>query len=226
MINRKKERGNALIYVLIAVALFGALSMALTRQGGDGEVSAVSDGKNTLMATQLISYAGQALQVIDQMSFTGTDMSEYNFVLPADTVAFAAGSHIHKIFHPQGGGLSVGKLPASSIAQSTVDPVPGWYLGQFNNVEWSDGAGEEIILLAYQLTQAVCENINKVMNGSIAIPTMGDSIKDMMINAADHTGTNVEFTAALCPACEGINTLCVQNQAGDAYGFYSILAQQ
>ncbi len=200
--------------------------MVLNRQGGDGEINTVSDAKVELMSAQIISYAGQAKQIVDQMMFTGTDLTEIDLVLPSTPVAFAAGSHIHKVFHPQGGGLNTSTLPALAVNQVGVDPVPGWYLGQFNSVDWSDSAANDLILVAYQLSIEVCAAINEVVNGSPAIPVLNDSIKELMIDDANHTGTNLNFTAALCPACDGVNALCVQNQSMTTYGFYSILAQQ
>ena len=60
---RALERGNAMIYVLIAIALFAALSFTLARQGDDGEASDMSDARAELYATDMISYAAQAKAV-------------------------------------------------------------------------------------------------------------------------------------------------------------------
>lgn len=225
---RQKESGNALVYVLIAIVLFAALSFTLGRQSNTDEAGNLSDGKADLYATQIISYSVQAKSVIDQMMFTGTTIDQMDFTLP-NGAGFNTAPHIHKIYHPEGGGLAPGRLAAEAVTQSTTDPVAGWYLGRFNNVDWTATAGQDVILVAYQISKAVCEKINKHVNGSTTIPVLSDSIKETMIDDTFHTGTNVDLTTGtgnICPECEKVTSLCVQNQTQDAYGFYVLLADQ
>lgn len=225
-----QERGNALVYVLIVIALFAALSFTVGRQTDTSEVSSMSEEKAELLATQLMGYASQARQVIEQMSFTGTnDLDDYDFILPSDA-AFNTAPNFDKVYHPEGGGLIAAKLPPEAISQSGTDPVAGWYMGRFNNVEWTTTTGTDIILVAYQIKREVCEQINEVITGSTTIPTMTDSIKETMIDDALYSaGINVDLTTDggdICPECDERPMLCVQNQAEDAYGFYSVLAQR
>ena len=60
-----------MIYVLIAVALFAALSMTLGRQSDTNEGDTLNDSQAELFATQLIDYAVQAKSVADQMTLIG-----------------------------------------------------------------------------------------------------------------------------------------------------------
>ncbi len=227
--NSTSEQGNALIYVLIAIALFAALSFILGRQTDTSEVGTIEEEKAELYAAQLISYAAQAKQVIDQMSFTGTDIDEFDLVLPG-VAAFSIAPHIDKVYHPEGGGLTPGNLPTNAVAQSTADPVPGWYMGRFNNVEWTATAGTDLILIAYQISQSVCERINIKVTGSAAIPTMTDSIKEVMIDDSFYgVGVNTDLTTDpgdICPDCDKMTALCVENQLQNAYGFYTLLADR
>ena len=238
--DRVQERGNALIYVLIAIALFAALSFTLSRQTDTSEAGTLSQEKAELYATQLISYAAQARSAIDQMLFTAaSDIDQLDFTAPTDA-GFDTGTLIHKVYHPQGGGLLPGKIPTEAITQVTNDPEPGWYLGRFNNVEWTalaqgntagpggaEAPWEEVILIAYQINETVCGLINKKINGSTAIPTMTSSIRNTLIDDSLHGGTNVELTTDapdICPDCANIGSLCVQE--GGIYGFYTLLADQ
>ncbi len=228
--DRREERGNALIYVLIAIALFAALSFTLGRQTDTSESGGLGDHKAELYATQLISYAAQARSAVDQMLFTAaSDINDLDFMAPTDA-NFDTGTLIHKVYHPQGGGLIPGKLPADVVASTTNDPDPGWYMGRFNNVEWTGPAGantNEVILIAYQINEQVCGLINQKINGSTAIPTMTSSIRDTLIDDAVHGGTNIELTTDggdICPDCENMGSLCVQE--GGIFGFYTIIADQ
>ena len=230
-IKHKTESGNALIYVLIAIALFGALSFTLARQTDSGEAGTLSNERAELFATQLISYAAQARQITDQMVFTNTDIDDLDFVLPG-IAAFNTAPHIDKVYHPEGGGLMQAKIPEDIMTAGVAAPPSGWYLGRFNNVEWTASASQDVILIAYQISQEVCEKINEKINGSTAIPTMTDSIKEVMIDDATigyGVGTNTDLTTDpgdICPDCNNMPMLCVENQAQNAYGFYTILADQ
>ena len=227
---RQKESGNALIYVLIAIALFAALSFTLSRGTDTGETGSLDEERAGLLATQLISYTAQAKQALDQMVFMGADVNNIDFTLPTDA-AFNTAPHGNKIFHPEGGGLIPGKLPANAISGTLTDPVPGWYIGRFNNVEWTATNAPEVILVAYQIPELVCESINKKVTGNTTIPIMNDSIKETLIDDALYSvGANVDLSTAdpgdICTACHERVSLCVQNDTQNAYGFYTILADQ
>lgn len=226
---RRSERGNALIYVLVAIALFAALSFVLGRQSDTSEVSSIQEERAEITASQIMSYASQAKQAVDQMLFTGAQISDLDFTLPSDA-SFNTAPRIYKVFHPDGGGLNRAAIPAAAIGPTTSAPPSGWYLGSFNNVEWTPTTATDIILVAYNITQVVCERINEKITGTTAIPQMADSIKETMIDDATTgygAGTNLNLTTDapgdICPDCHNLVSLCVQNQAGDTYGFYSVL---
>ncbi len=224
---RVAERGNALIYVLIVIVLFAALSFTLMRQGDDSQSSGLSDEKAELYATQIISYAAQARSAVQQMLFTAsTKVSELDFTTPNEA-NFDTGALIHKIYHPQGGGLTAATLHAPAISQTTTDPQADWYFGEFNNVDWSKTAANDVILVAYQIAPKVCGLINKKVNGTTTIPTITAPIRNVMIDAAHHSGANVAFTTdtgEICSECRNMASLCVQE--GGIYAFYTIIADQ
>ena len=231
--NYHGEAGNALIYVLIAIVLFAALSMTLTRQTDTNEAGTLSDDRAELYATQLISYSAQAKSAVDQMLFMGAAIDDLDFMDPSDE-DFSEGTQadiIKRVFHPEGGGLIKGRIPAEAVNQSTSDPEPGWYIGQFNNVEWTASEDDDVILVAYQIKQEVCAKINEKITGTTTIPTLGDSIKETMIDDTLYTGSNVDLTtdpsgSPICGDCDEMGSLCVENQAQDAYGFYTVIADQ
>ena len=117
--------------MLIAIALFAALSFTLGRQSDTSEVGSLEGERAELYASQLISYATQTKSAIDQMLFTSaSDIDDLDFMAPTDA-NFETAPVIHKVYHPQGGGLIPGTLPAQVVAEVTNDPEPGWYLGRF-----------------------------------------------------------------------------------------------
>lgn len=228
------QSGNALIYVLIAIVLFAALSFTLSRQTDTGEAGILSDERAELYATQLISYSAQAKSAIDQMIFSGSRVNGLNFIDPSDP-NFNAGtqrSRADRVFHPEGGGLTLGRLEDGAVAQVSTNPVAGWYLGRFNNVEWTNGTGEDVILAAYQIKRQICEKINEKINGSSVIPVITGDLRIPLIDDRFYTaGTNIDLTtdpvgSPICAACHEMSSLCVQNQTQTAYAYYSIVADQ
>ncbi len=223
-----RERGNALLYVLIAIALFAALSMTLGRQTDTSEAGALSNQKAEMYATQLMAYAAQAKSSVDQMLFSGTGIGDLDFALPNQAAFNSPSNRLDLVYHPDGGGLNPGRLPPEAIAQNTTDPAAGWYMGRFNNVEWTPSTATDVLLVAYQIKKAVCEKINAKITGSAAIPVLTDSIADIMIDDIFHSGVNVDFMTdplgtPVCADCHKKSSLCVEDQATGRYGFYSLI---
>lgn len=235
---RMSESGNVLVYVLIAVVLFAALSFTLSRQTDSTEAGALEENRAELYATELITYAANAKEAFDKMAFSGAYIEDIDFTLPSDPT-FNTAPTIKKIFHPDGGGLNLAALPDKVGVAGVTDPVPGWYLGRFNNVEWTgtDAAATDIVLTAYGINPAVCGFINQNITGNTAIPTITEPVKEVLVPQAvggitHFAGANQDLTtdpantspAPICPDCHNRSSLCVQE--GGVYAFYSVLANR
>lgn len=241
----EKERGNALIYVLIAIALFAALSMTLGRQKDSSGGDDLSDDKAELYATQLISYAAQTKSALDQMIFSRTSIDDLDFTRPGEA-AYETGTAIAKtkrVYHPDGGGLSVGAINPEACVMTITNPKPGWYMGRFNNVDWtklgpgntagpamSEAPYKELILTAWGIKKKVCEHINKKVTGNTAIPDIaGGTVIEALIDEKYSTMTaNIDFTTdpsgtPICADCYKRASLCVHGMDQNAYLFYNIL---
>ena len=122
------QRGNVLVYVLIAIVLFAALSFTLSRQTDTGEAGILSEEQAEIYANQIISYSAQAKSAIDQMLFSGMDVDELDFTDPS-AAGFNTGTQsdrIKRVFHPEGGGLNKGRLSDDMTTSAISDPNPGW----------------------------------------------------------------------------------------------------
>lgn len=218
---KSQENGNVLIYVLIAIALFAGLSFTLSKQSTNDSGENLDQANAEFYAAQIISYTAQARSAVDQMMITGSRVDELNFDTPDDS-SFETPPLFNKVFHPQGGGLSTKELPKQAVHQISTTPVAGWYMGRFNNVEWTKTNGTDVILTAYQIKRSVCEAINKKITGSSAIPVMNGSMSSYIVD----TTTNNDVTIAVCPDCEGYSALCVTNIAVNAYSYYALMAER
>lgn len=218
-----KQRGNATIYVLLVVALFAALTFILARQNDGDESGRLSDDKAIILANQLLAYPLQVRQALDMMMFTGEAPSNLEFILPGEAnFDPPLGSPAPLVFHPQGGGLILPTIPATAIQTGVSNPDAGWYLGRFNNVAWTPSTQTDVVLVAWGISEPMCEAINQTLIGSTTIPALGNTVPNIFIDDSRHTGTNEsEFDTGLCATCENIPSLCVTNSGH--YGFYTII---
>ncbi len=216
----KSQDGNAMIYVLIALALFGFLTVTMSRQNQQADGRNLSKESIALYANELIEYNAAAQQAIDMMLASGAEISDLDFVEPSDT-DFNTPPHIYKVFHPQGGGLNYVESPSSEM-MSIIGGTGGWEFQNQINVEWTSSPANDIILTAHQIDRSVCEKINEKITGSNNIPALTENLGNIFLT----TGSNLNLNTTRCPGCEGISTLCVSNSAVTAFGYYNILAAQ
>lgn len=217
--SRKKERGNALLYVLIAVALFAALSFTLSDQTDTQEAAYLSQDKAELYASQIISYAAQAKSAIDQMMFTGTRINDLDFTKPGEA-GFDTAPHINKVFHPQGGGLNLYALNESFSVGRVSDPTPPGVYFTKKNVEWTPTTGDDITMAFYRLKEEVCDQIIKKIDGTKT--QMGGSLYDTF--ATDNIAHPLNSTT--CAACDEKMTYAVYRSSQKLCVFYSVVADQ
>lgn len=211
------ETGNAMVYVLIALALFGFLTITLSSQNDQADGQNLDDEQAEIYANELISYAAAAQQSIDMMLATGSEINNLNFVIPSDA-AFNTAPHYNKVFHPQGGGLSYQNKFNSDIQN---DATSQWGINNSTNVGWTPSTANDVIITAYFIRRDVCEVLNEKIIGSSTIPITSSPHDDYFLS----TGT-INLDATECAACEGYPSLCVENDTNDNYSFYNIIAAQ
>ena len=76
---QRKEHGNAMIYVLIAIVLFGVLTVAMSRQNNQADGQDLSDEQVELYANELLQYVASAQQAVDMMLASGSEVNDLIF---------------------------------------------------------------------------------------------------------------------------------------------------
>lgn len=211
-------RGNAMVYILVALALIGFLTLTLSNQNNQADGQDLSDEMAEFYASELMNYVASAQQAIDMMLATGTEIDELDFVRPSEA-AFNTGSHIHKVFHPQGGGLNYEEFSEGS---QTLGISSGLWAMRKNNVEWTPTTRDDVILTAYDINRQICEQLNKSILGSKTIPIVNGTT----ILSGLFTNITTPLTTALCPDCEGYPSICVTTTPQTGFVFYNIIAAQ
>ena len=226
-----KQSGNAMVYVLIVVALFAAITFVLSRQTDSTETDALSDERAEILASNIQQNAMSLKQSVEQMIWTGTSIDDLDFSTPDDGAAYDAGSLGDKVFHPAGGNVILPRIPDAAINQTDTNPPARWYIGRFNNIDWTPTAANDVVLAAFQLNEAVCRRLNLRLVGDETIPALAGNANRLLITSSETAPDpgNINLTPVECADCEGVPAMCVSSTDTNGrtqYTFYSIVAAQ
>jgi len=156
------QSGSILVYVLLAVVLFAALSYAVSQmmRGGTNSVGAE---KHAILMDGTLSYARnvkQAIQAIrisnscaeSEVSFEGSpfDGSDTDYVNASAPIDFSC-----HVFHPQGGGLGK-ENPDSEVSSNEYI-----FTGELGVTGLGSDSNSELSMVLRGLTLAQCAIINE-----------------------------------------------------------------
>ena len=216
---RRREKGNVLFIILIAIAALALLTQmlshssveqsdALSRQAQDDEISR--------MLTQAAVLSG----AIRQMVINGEDAAalylNLSILKPGDA-GFETSPHYLKIYHPFGGGIKY--MSSSSGSSSTV--ATDFNISSasiITGVGATDTLGD-ILFTSKISSESLCKKVNKILTGSTAVPPILATADFDLLFA----GTAITIAAGNCASCVNIPRLCVSNAAATEWGFYASL---
>ncbi len=233
---KNNESGNVLFLILIAVALFAALSYAVTSstRSGGGNANNETNLVNTASITQ---YPASIRTAIIRMQISsGVDPQDLEFNPPSDITGCTSVPVC--VFDPAGGAA----VFATAIADAMEDGQQGdWtFNGDFEIVNVGSTtsgnvSGNEIIAFLPGVKEAVCARINLEVMGSSTIPNTGSSVAGssstegymhMLTDGVPFASTNditlgtggISGTTALDGQAFG----CFQDNGGD-YVYYHVI---
>jgi len=215
MDTRNTQRGGVLILVLIGVAIFAALSYAVS-QGlrlGEGTTENASRDKAMLDATSVLDFAHATQSAVQEMKVEKGDPSSFDFVIPGDEPAYSTAPHTLKVFHPQGGGVTY--IPVWEQLDDPAQATTTEWNFISNSVENIGSTNPELLITLVAIPEKICSEINRSLIASNAVPSVAGNILDMFKNMT------APIDAANCASCVGRTGLCVEN--GGLRGFYFVL---
>lgn len=161
----QKNKGNALFLILIAVALFAALSYAVTQSGrGSGSIS---KERTDLAVAEMFQYAATIQNAVSRMLVLGrcTDTT-ISFDTPAwgrndYYLAAAPVNNSCHVFHPDGGAVAYRTLPHAAAADgATIYIITGVLEVDGLGRTTGDSTGNELLLVA-RVSRDACTAINR-----------------------------------------------------------------
>ena len=211
------EQGSAIWFILVAVALLAALTMAMTRSSDTVEQSGDVE-RARILASDLMRYTGGIKAAVDKMMIQGISESDLCFHDSGwghnDYNGASCAESANQIFGAGGGALT----------RRDFDFVSGWDIFGSHTVQNLETAYPELIIQA-QVSKAICREINAMLN--IYNPA-DDAPADIIQNITRFNGT---YTLAAPDNNIGDATELVGKQAGcrkdgSNYYFYQVLLKR
>lgn len=237
---RHAEKGNVLFLILIAVALFAALSYAVTSssRSGGGDVNKES---NLVKSSQITQYpASVRTSIIRMIVSSGVSVDELEFNRPSQFGNCLTGFE-DCVFHPSGGNATFVPAPADVVTGSTPQ---AWVFNGENeiNLVGTTTGGDaptsstaDIIAFLPNVQKAICEKINDelgIAGGTVPIESNLD-VTTEMINTTGAAGGKVGLVSAASGGTIGGDVTTLDSQAfgcfqmpANTYYYYHVLIEQ
>ena len=209
----QNESGNVLFLILIAIALFGALSFTMT-QNQRGSTRYVQDQRIVTEVSRLLTHTGIIRAALHRMMSDGVTAATFSAEEPvADAATYVVAPHEHKIYHILGGGVTfIGSIGDASDIEINSDVT-------ITDVGATPAA--EIVLTTPVDGLRTCQEINMMLHGRTTIFEITDAAYTDLLGETAVTLSD----ATTCNAgggCDAVAYQCVVNSSG-AYAYYHVL---
>jgi hypothetical protein len=232
---KKFQRGNVLFLILIAVALFAALSYAVTqssRSGGDA-----SKETNVVNTASLTQYPNSVRTAVLRMIIAGIDPEDLQFNHPDQFDTGVNGAFIPSrgVFYPDAGGATYQQIPENLTSGGM--PIDWTFTLDYEipilGISAPGPTGNEVIAFADGITQSVCDRVNKELHGyagatpvrNAALSFSGNRIATTTLPGAPAGGVLAVDTPTI-DWLDGKAFGCFQNGTGGNFVFYYAMAER
>jgi hypothetical protein len=237
----KNSSGNILFLILIAVALFAALSYAVVQMTRGGSGNTITE-TSTINAAVLNQYTASLRASLQRMTVDNHDVTALEFNPPSafnDLTSTNVG-----VFHPSGGGVIYEMGQDALLDKQSSNPTGQWVFTMNFEVKGigteksSSLDGNEVIAFMVGIRKDVCEQVNK----RLALPTnplpkitSQNYSTDMITNINTYymdndyvlpTSENVIGAGADDTALVGKSEGCYFEASGNNYVYYDVLSER
>lgn len=229
---KEQEQGNVLFLILIAVALFAALSYAVTSSTRSSGGDAGSE-TNLISSAQITQYPSSVGTSIVRMIIQGIGIEEIRFNHPDefdDLDATAIG-----VFHPSGGAATYIPAPSSIMLDGNAGH---WTFNadlEVPDIGTADVNGNDIIAFLVGIKQSICRKINEEHGLGSVIPILSaDLSSDYTTRMYDDGSTDYVFPTGTdepditdgSGSFDGQPFGCFQNAGGGDYVYYHVVVER
>jgi hypothetical protein len=182
-IQRRSEKGNVLFLILIAVALFAALSYVVTQSTRSG-TGGTENEKNILNSAQMTQYPTALRTSLIRMVLAGVAVENVKFDAPGDP-GFTSQSVTQLVFHPQGGAATYQEAP--SQLSSSGNTALGWNFNaavEIPGIGIDGSGGNDIIAFLPGVSDGVCRQVNEELGIDTSNDVCGVGVNIPVVSAA------------------------------------------
>lgn len=220
---RKSEQGNVLFLILIAVALFAALSYAVTQSTRSGGGSADRE-TSILNSAAMTQYPAAMRTSLVRMVLAGTSVDALKFNPPSNNFGGVTDTD-ELVFHPLGGGALYQTAPSELISGGTGE----WTFNANFNVPQIGldpgspgigGDGNDIIAFLPNVSTGICERTNAQFGINTTDCALNGNIPTLL-TGSDATEIDILMDDAYNFATETSDTEIIQgnNSGGTCSAF-------
>lgn len=231
-IHRRTEAGNVLFLILIAVALFAALSYAVTqstRSSGDA-----SSETNLISSASITQYPSAIRTATVRMIINGITPTELLFDPPSSFGSMTTQQLARDVFHPTGGQATFQQAPADIMASNSLGT---WYFNahfevlNLGTTSAANADGNEIVAFLPGIKQAICSKLNDEAGIGTTVPVATVSIsanymQEMNTAYSVPASETILGTVASTASLAGQPFGCFRNTAGGDYVYYHVLVER
>ncbi len=232
--NQNMQSGNVLFLILIAVALFAALSYAVTSSTRSGGGSAARE-TNLIRSAQVTQYPASLNGAVNRMVISGTDITEIRFNVPAEFDDLTNTSD--GVFHPDGGAATYMTAPNDAMDDGNAGE---WFFNanmEVPEINVSGVGGNDVIAFLPGISMSTCQRINEEHGIGTTIPVLtadqSASYRERMVElTTDYTfpTTDQADIADAANTFDGQPFGCFQNAASgpfaSEYVYYHVIIER
>lgn len=229
--NYNHEKGSAILWVLVAVALFAALNFAFNSNSRTS-TSLLSDAEAEAYANQIIQYGNEVKSAVKRLQLRGcsdTEISFENDIVSGYENPNSPNDGSCNVFDIAGGGMSY-RLADTKMLDESESAVTTYGLYNFAgdtripNIGTSiDGlSGNELYIATTALKENICRSINKKLNNfdSEGTPPISGLFANKFIGDYSHAGN---FT--MSGNVGGKNVFCFEHVGNRFIALHVLIAR-
>ncbi|MDY0029630.1 MAG: hypothetical protein RBR86_06780 [Pseudobdellovibrionaceae bacterium] len=173
------QRGSSLVIILIAVALFAALTYAISKSSNSGKN--LSQEQTRLFASEIIDSGNRFSETISRMKLAGVMEADISFEYNGNYVNGACTIDDCMVFNFNGGGLEWDTAPTGSTSGDD------WIFTSGISIDGIGTTDNDLVAILPRVNESVCHRINVLID----IETEADAtpVSASGINADGFTGS-------------------------------------